>query len=197
MYRTGADIHIQKDNTGQNKVMYTLVSPEMTIQTYGIGQMISGKANINFDDAFASVVSDDEPIIVTITPVGESEGVHLSNVDSKGFSVVENRDGKSSVQFMWVAIGKRKGYENISLPADVIADDYDQKISEGLHNDANMTTDGKGLYYNNGTLNVGNPTPYKSNSGSTATQSQQFERGGMVGESENSVKPNKATKEIK
>jgi hypothetical protein len=170
MYRTGADVHIQKDDAGRNNVMYTLVSPEMTIQTYGIGQMSAGKANINFDDAFASVVSDDEPIIVTITPIGESEGVYLSNVDSKGFSAVENRNGKSSVQFMWVAIGKRKGYENISLPADVIADDYDQKISEGLHNDADMTTDGKGLYYNNGRLSVGDPTPYKTKSSANEIQ---------------------------
>ena len=197
LYRTGADVHIQKDIAGHNTVMYTLVSPEMTIQTYGIGQMSGGKANINFDQAFASVVSDDEPIIVTVTPIGESEGVHLINVDSKGFSAVENRDGKSNGQFMWVAIGKRKGYENISLPADVIADDYDLKISEGLHNDADMTTNGKGLYYSNGSLSVGNTTAGKLNSGSHATQPQLFKREGILVESEKSVKPNKAEKEIR
>jgi hypothetical protein len=163
LYRTGVDVHIQKDDAGQNTVMYTLVSPKMTIQTYGIGQLNSGKANISFDDAFASIVSDDEPIIVTVTPIGESEGVHLSQVNSKGFAVEENRAGKSNVQFSWIAIGKRKGFENKSLPADVIADDYNEKIGEGLHNDADMTTDGKGLYYSNGTLNLGNPSSVKGN----------------------------------
>jgi hypothetical protein len=152
----------------------------MTIQTYGLGQMSGGKAKIQFDNAFASVVSDAEPIIVTITPIGESEGVYISSVDGKGFSAVENRDGKSSVQFIWVAIGKRMGYENISLPADVIADDYDQKINEGLHNDADMTTDGKGLYYQNGKLSVGDPTPYKPKSAANGFQDVKLENESII-----------------
>ena len=109
MYRTGADVHLQKDNSGQHNIMYTLVSPEMTIQTYGLGQLQAGKASIAFDDAFSRVVSDAEPIIVAITPIGDSEGVHLEQVDARGFVVVENRSGKSGVKFSWIAIGKRKG----------------------------------------------------------------------------------------
>jgi hypothetical protein len=168
--------------------MYTLVSPEMTIQTYGIGQLSGGKANIDFDAAFADVVSNSEPIIVTITPIGESEGVHLEKVNNNGFAVVENKSGKSSVQFTWIAIGKRKGYENKSLPSDVIADDYDQKISDGLQNDADITTDGKGLYYNNGTLTVGNPTPYKTQSGGAEVKIVSFDRVN-TGAKENKMAP--------
>jgi len=156
LYRTGADVHLQKDNSGQNNIMYTLVSPEMTIQTYGLGQLQAGKASIAFDDAFSRVVSDDEPIIVTITPIGDSEGVHLAQVDAKGFVVIENRSGKSGVQFSWIAIGKRKGYENVSLPADVTDPDYTLKIEQGLSNDGNPDEPaGEGLYYQNGELHVG------------------------------------------
>jgi len=156
MYRTGVDVHLQQDNSGQNNVMYTLVSPEMTIQTYGIGQLSNGKAIIEFDDAFSNVVSANEPIVITITPIGESEGVHLEQVDGKGFRVAENRSGKSSVQFSWIAIGKRRGYENVSLPTDVISADYTNKIEEGLSNDGNPNeTAGQGLYYQNGELHLG------------------------------------------
>lgn len=156
MYRTGADVHLQQDNSGQNNIMYTLVSPEMTIQTYGIGQLQNGKAGIDFDEAFSNIVSDGEPIIVTITPIGESEGVHLEQVDGKGFRVAENRSGKSSVQFSWIAIGKRAGYENVSLPAEVTSADYTNKIEQGLSNDGNPDEAvGEGLYYQNGELHVG------------------------------------------
>jgi len=156
MYRTGADVHLQQDNSGQNNIMYTLVSPEMTIQTYGIGQLQNGKAGIEFDEAFSNIVSTSEPIIVTITPIGESEGVHLEQVDGKGFRVAENRSGKSSVQFSWIAIGKRAGYENLSLPADVTSSDYTNKIDQGLSNDGNPDeTVGEGLYYQNGELHLG------------------------------------------
>ncbi len=155
VYRTGADVHLQMDNTGQNNVMYTLVSPEMTVQTYGIGQMQNGKSSIVFDDAFANIVSSSEPIIVTITPIGKSEGVYLDKVDTDGFSVAENNNGKSSIQFSWIAIGKRSGYENKSLPEDVIAGDYNEKIQRGLSRDADPNDQGEGLYYQNGTLHTG------------------------------------------
>ena len=156
IYRTGVDVHLQQDNSGQNNIMYTLVSPEMTIQTYGIGQLQNGKAAIEFDEAFSNIVSDSEPIIVTITPIGETEGVHLEQVDGKGFRVAENRSGKSSVQFSWIAIGNRAGYENVSLPADVTSADYSNKIQQGLSNDGNPNEAvGEGLYYQNGELHLG------------------------------------------
>ncbi len=163
MYRTGADVHLQQDNNGQNNVMYTLVSTEMTVQTYGVGQMQNGKSKINFDDAFANVVSSTEPIVVTITPIGQTNGVYLDKVDGKGFSVAENNDGKSNVQYSWIAIGKRKGYENMSLPADVIASDYTEKIQRGLVNDGDPNAQGEGLYYQNGMLRNGQLMLSRSN----------------------------------
>ncbi|NQT77298.1 MAG: hypothetical protein HQ565_06265 [Bacteroidetes bacterium] len=152
MYRTGADVHLQQDNTGQNNVMYTLVSTEMTVQTYGVGQIQNGKATINFDNAFANVLSSTEPIVVTVTPIGQTKGIYLEQVDENSFSVAENDNGKSNVQFNWIAIGKRKGFENMSLPTDVIAVDYNEKIQRGLINDADLNAQGEGLYYQNGTL---------------------------------------------
>lgn len=159
MYRTGADVHLQQNNNGENTVMYTQVSTEMTVQTYGIGSMQGGKSSIVFDQAFSDVVSSGEPIIVTITPIGETKGVFLQNVDGNGFAVSENNNGKSNVQFSWIAIGKRKGYENISLPQDVIDGDYTQKVKRGLSNDNDQGRTGEGLYYENGTLHNGQIRP--------------------------------------
>jgi len=177
MYRTGADVHLQMDNNGQNNVMYTLVSPEMTVQTYGIGQLQNGKANVEFDDAFANIVSSSEPIIVTITPIGKSKGVYLDRVDANGFMVEENESGKSSIQFTWIAIGKRAGYENKSLPADVIASDYNSKIERGLSKDSDPDDRAEGLYYQNGTLHNGQVLEAR-NSGNEAVveQHKQHER---------------------
>ena len=66
--------------------------------------------------------------------------------------MAENKGGKSSIQFSWIAIGKRAGYENMSLPADVIAADYNEKIDRGLVNDADLNANGEGLYYKDGVL---------------------------------------------
>ena len=169
--------------------MYTLVSPEMTIQTYGIGQLSGGKSVISFDDAFANVVSDNEPVIVTITPIGATQGVYLETVDGKGFTVMENNAGKSNVQFSWIAIGKRAGYENKSLPQDVVASDYNTKIQTGLHNDADVTTDGEGLYHQNGNLIVGKLPETKSNFTTTEKKvnSEKIERKPMKALDQNKV----------
>jgi len=180
VYRTGADIHLQQDNNGQSNVMYTLVSTEMTVQTYGIGQLQSGKSSVYFDDAFANVVSANEPIIVTVTPIGKSEWVYLEKVDENGFTVLENNDGKSNVQFSWIAIGKRKGFENMSLPAEVIASDYSQKIQSGLHNDNDITTDGEGLYYQNGMLVKGQAPQSGTGSNTESAVDVKFDRGSIV-----------------
>jgi len=191
VYRTGADIHLQQDNSGQSNVMYTLVSTEMTVQTYGIGQLQNGKSSISFDDAFASVVSANEPIIVTVTPIGKSEWVYLEKVDENGFTVLENNDGKSNVQFSWIAIGKRKGFENMSLPAEVIASDYSLKVQSGLHNDNDITTDGEGLYYQNGVLIKGQ-VPQSRTAGNTGPDAEVMFDRGSIADKDKTVEPTDA-----
>ena len=57
--------------------------------------------------------------------------------------------------FSFIAIGTRAGYENPQLPHEVIASDFESTIMQGLHNDAETTTNGKGLYYQDGRLMVG------------------------------------------
>ncbi|MCF8368635.1 MAG: hypothetical protein K9G76_06300 [Bacteroidales bacterium] len=161
VFKNGLDVHLQENGTNQNTVLYTSVATDATIQTSGYASITNGKANISFDQNFVHAVSDSEPIIVTVTPMGNSNGVYLSEVSKDGFKVVENNNGKNNVNFSYIAIGKRKGFENPQLPAEVISADYTSKLAQGLHNDNDMNTDGQGLYYENGQLLVGkHPSTY-------------------------------------
>ena len=161
VFKNGLDVHLQENGTNQNNTLYTAVATDVTVQTSGYATISGGKANIFFDQSFAQAVSEKEPIIVTVTPMGNSNGVYLSTVDNRGFSVIENNGGKSNVTVSYIAIGKRKGYENPQLPQEVIAADYTAKLAQGLHNDNDMETDGQGLYYENGQLVVGkHPSTY-------------------------------------
>lgn len=155
VYKNKLDVHLQNNGTGTNTVLYTNVSTDVTVQTSGVATLSNGKANIAFDPSFAAVVSAEAPVIVTVTPIGNSNGVYLAEVSGAGFSVVENNAGKSNVMVNYIAIGKRSGYENPSLPREVIDAGYTGKLASGLHNDANTETNGQGLYYQNGELVVG------------------------------------------
>ena len=170
VYRTGADVHLQENSDGNNTVMYTLVTTDMVVQTYGVGQLEKGKAGIVFDAAFAEVVDAAQPIVVTITPIGKSNGVYLDEVGATGFSVSENDRGRSDVQFSWIAIGKRKGFENKALPEDVVASDYGEKIMKGIGNDNDPNARSEGLYYRDGRLYNGEIQQAKAASPQSVTE---------------------------
>jgi len=149
------DIHLQTTSTNTNTVLYTNVSTDATVQTFGVAQLVDGKVTVAFDQAFTSSVSTESPVIITVTPTGKSYGVYISEVSHSGFSILENNEGKSNTQVNFIAIGKRSGYEHPVLPQEVLDAGYTQKLSQGLNNDADTQTNGEGLYYANGQLIVG------------------------------------------
>lgn len=155
VYKTRLDVHLQDNGTGTNTVLYTNVSTDVTVQTSGVATLSNGRASIAFDPSFAASVSAASPVIVTVTPVGNSNGVYLAEVSGAGFTVVENNAGKSNITVNYIAIGKRAGYEQPQLAREVIDAGYTGKLSSGLHNDADTQTNGQGLYYENGQLMVG------------------------------------------
>jgi hypothetical protein len=155
VFKNNLDVHLQENGSGTNTVLYTNVSTEVTVQTSGYATLSNGVANIDFDPAFAAAVSSESPVVVTVTPTGNSNGVYLSEVTGKGFKVAENNSGKSSVVVSYIAIGKRAGYEHPDLPKEVIASNYTNNLARGLHNDSDKQSNGEGLYYENGSLVVG------------------------------------------
>ena len=148
-------MHLQGNKSENRTVLYTNTSTDITVQTSGVAILSNGKASIKFDEAFVKSVSNSEPVIITVTPVGNSNGVYLADVTSTGFSVQENNAGKSNVTVNYIAIGKRTGFDQLQLAPEVIDATYTTKLSRGLHNDADLKADGEGLYYENGNLVVG------------------------------------------
>ncbi|MFC1683811.1 hypothetical protein ACFL0G_06375, partial [Candidatus Zixiibacteriota bacterium] len=155
VFKNGMDVHLQETEELSMAVLYTNVSTDVTVQTSGFASLSGGKSTISFDKHFRSVVSPEVPVVVTVTPIGDCNGIHVSKVTRDGFTVVENNAGKSSVQVAFIAIGRRAGYENPQLPADVVSADYVNKLSRGLHNDADTQSDGEGLFFKDGELVVG------------------------------------------
>jgi hypothetical protein len=155
VYKNDVDVHLQNNGSGESIVLYTNVSTDVTVQTCGTVMLASGRASVSFDPSFKAAVSPIEPVVVTLTPVGNSNGVYLSEVSTDGFKVVENNEGRSNVAVNYIAIGKRAGYENPGLPPELIDGTYVDKMNRGLHDDGNTQTDGEGIYYENGQLIVG------------------------------------------
>jgi hypothetical protein len=133
---------IQLIDNGTNKRTITYAVSSMTPDVYahGMGQLVHGESDINFEDVFQGAVDPNKPVVVTITPMGDCEGVHMESVRSSGFHVKENKKGHSNVQFMWIAIGTRKDVSANQLAPDVVSKNYDSNMNGVMHND----TDPKG-----------------------------------------------------
>ncbi len=160
VFKTDLDVHLQRNNNSVVKEeqiipLYSNVSTEVTIQTSGIGQLNNGLCTIMFSSEFRNSLSKDYPVIVTVTPMGESNGIYLVNVNNNGFSIKENNYGNSNVQFTYIVIGRRSGYELPELPLEVVKSNYKEILKKGLHNDSDMDGSGEGLFFFNEQLQNG------------------------------------------
>lgn len=151
------DVITELHDNGNDERIATYVPTSMTADIYmkGIGTLINGKAHIEFDKQYTSIISSTEPVYITVTPLGQTEGIYLSEVKSKGFDVAENNDGKSNVKFTWIAIATKKGYEKPNNIPEILAKNYDEnmrKVMNKTHSDVdhletNMYWDGKELKF--------------------------------------------------
>lgn len=162
-------IQLQDVGERQKAATYTTASTEAVITIAGQGMLVNGSGQVIFDEDFRKLVSAQHPVIVTVTPSGPSNGFYIASADAAGFSVKENNDGSSNVQFYYMATGRRAGFEKSSLPAEVLNQEFEEILSEGLHNDADQQTSGQGMYFDGSGLRQGQ-SPEMINQGNKVPQ---------------------------
>jgi hypothetical protein len=144
------------ETTGQERaVLYSCSSNDVTVMISGQGNLVNGHCYIKFDDRFTKVVSNRNPLVITVTPMGPTNGVYIASSDHNGFTVSENNNGRSTTSLSYIVVGKRAGYENPELAEEVISTEFEKMMSRGLHNDSDLSTQGEGLYYQDGRLMTG------------------------------------------
>jgi hypothetical protein len=95
--------------------LYGVASPENWFEDFGSGQLSGGTARVALDPAFVQTISANGEYHVFLTPKGDCEGLYVSGETASGFEVHELRGGRSSVEFDFRIVAKRRGYENVRL----------------------------------------------------------------------------------
>ena len=119
---------------------YALSGMRVEIMDRGRGKLESGRATITFDNRFSQIVSAEEPIIITVTPIGPCKGLYVESSSPKGFTVVEMDGGSSSVEFNWIAIGVKKASHAPELSPEILSKSFEEVMNgeEGImYNDEN------------------------------------------------------------
>lgn len=144
------DIIVQlSNNTSATERTPTYVSTSTTVDIYshGLAKLVNGQCIITFDDNFIATTSSSIPPIVTVSPLGSSNGIYITDINKNGFTVKENGNGNSNVDVSWIAIGIKEGYEAPTVATELLKKDYDTNMSGVMHNENNNSSDALPIYW--------------------------------------------------
>lgn len=94
----------------EERLVYAIESPEVWIEDFGSASLVGGVGQVGIDPLFAGTVSLLE-YHVFVTPLGDCNGLYVSQKTATGFEVRELGGGTSDIDFDYRLVAKRIGYE--------------------------------------------------------------------------------------
>jgi Collagen triple helix repeat (20 copies) len=160
VYTSGKNVELVTVN---NEVVanYAVTSNVATAYNRGKAQLVNGTAHITFDASYAKILGEDP--IVTVTPMGESNGVYITSVDKTGFTVKESKGGTSTVEISWIAVGTRVDAASTEVPAFIKTPEFNKGLDRVLFNDGNRSESGEGLWWDGTKLQMNKNYPNSIN----------------------------------
>lgn len=156
---------INTKNNGNKTVTYAATSTTVDVSTKGTGKLVNGTAKIAFDANYSELTAKDKPVIVTVTPMGETKGVYIAEVTNDGFIVKENGNGTSNASFYWIAIGEKANANELNVPSELLAKDFDANLDSFLTIDEEANETSKAMWWNGSSLEFGKKAPAEVNEG--------------------------------
>lgn len=95
---------------------YTAAVSEPTIEDFGTGVLVNGRAEVLLDQKFANVIDPNAKYFVWAMPEGDCRGLYIASQTARGFSVRELQGGHASVPFEYRIVAKRYGVNAQRLP---------------------------------------------------------------------------------
>jgi hypothetical protein len=103
-------------NTSQGEVILQSVqSPEAWFEDFGSSELKDGAVTVSIDSLFAQTVNLNIDYHVFLTPLGDCNGLYVTNKTATGFEVRELGGGGSNINFDYRIVARRSGYENTRL----------------------------------------------------------------------------------
>jgi hypothetical protein len=134
-YTSGYQVELV-DNGSNKTAAYSVTSTDVKIYGDGNAALSNGTAYVQFDADFVKLLGNVPN--VTVTPIGESNGIYIAAIDKNGFTIKENKNGNSNISFNWIAVGKRiDAVTKPELPVDLASNDFDANMKKVMFNESN------------------------------------------------------------
>jgi len=131
---------------GSRTANYGLVSQQPDVYAKGKAALENGRRYIAFSSSFLIMASLND-IAITVSPLASSGGLYIGKQDANGFWVYENNEGTSNVEFTWIAIAGRKGFEQINHAPELLVKDFDSRMNGVMHNENETTSQPQYLWW--------------------------------------------------
>jgi len=167
------------DANGPDRVAtFTPTTIDVDVYAHGIGRLNKGSCLIAFQDAFGAVISEEIPVTVTVTPMGPCQQLYLKSTDKGGFVVRESSQGKSSVRFSWIAIGRRKGFETRpQAPEELVDPQFDANMGAFASNEGDLEQHANPMWHDGRSLRWdASPSPVLPAGKLNRTEQEQLEK---------------------
>ena len=160
VYTSGKNVEMV--SSGSKMVpAYATTSTEAIVYKKGTIQLTNGTAYVAFDESYAALLG--EAPVVTSSPMGECNGIYVTNVTKNGFTVKELNGGTSTVQISWIAAGNRVDASATEVPEFLKETSFDGNLGKVLHNDGNKEQDGEGFWWDGKTIQMNKNYPASIN----------------------------------
>jgi hypothetical protein len=101
------------ENYGE-RTLYSREGAEIKFIDEGEAQLINGTARVSLEAIFKETIETDS-YLVQLTPLGDCNGLYVSERTPDYFVVKELKNGESNVKFMWQISAYRKGKKGVRL----------------------------------------------------------------------------------
>jgi hypothetical protein len=92
---------------GTHRALYCMESPDLWFEDFGTAELKHGRAVVPLDANFAKVIKAGD-YRVFFTPEGDCRGLYLRRKSAASFEVRELMGGKSTIEFSYRIVGRRK-----------------------------------------------------------------------------------------
>ena len=149
---------LNANETGTRTPSYASTSLSVDINAKGTANLVNGEAEVKFNKEYSGLISSERPIVVTVTPMGETKGVYIVSVNKEGFKIKENGNGTSNVSFSWIVIAEKTGYESTEVSKEILSGNFDPNMFGVMHND-DGEYDLKTLWWDGSDVRIDNNVP--------------------------------------
>jgi hypothetical protein len=105
------------------RTLYAIESPDVWFEDFGTSQLVNGKISVPMESLFAQTVNLDVDYHVFLTPLGDCNGLFVTDKTATGFEVRELGSGSSNVSFDYRIVAKRAGYEDQRMEIMTVDDE--------------------------------------------------------------------------